>query len=152
MGTSRLYPDFFCKWSIVGLAWNSNTNVIYYTVLILNVLSHINNIDVLYNDIVNCLHTAVSKCIPCKSVKYFKQIPGWNDLVKDSHELARQSFILWVAHGKPKVGFKEGHSDLRRDIRLICVYLLCCNLLIIINQSVQIFMSPFLMQARHSIV
>ena len=67
-------------------------------------LSHINNIDVLYNDIVNCLHTAVSKCIPSKSVKSFKQIPGWNDLVKDSNELARQSFKLWVAHGKPRFG------------------------------------------------
>ena len=66
-------------------------------------LSHMNNIDVLDNDIVKC-NNALFRCTPSKSVNYLKQIHGWNDLVRDSRELARQSFNIWVVHDKPRFG------------------------------------------------
>ena len=31
-------------------------------------------------------------------------IPGWNEFVKDSHEAARQAFIIWCRRGKPRTG------------------------------------------------
>ena len=31
-------------------------------------------------------------------------IPGWNDIVQDKHEAAREAFREWVFYGKPKFG------------------------------------------------
>jgi len=31
-------------------------------------------------------------------------IPGWNDVVSDKHEIAREAFLDWVYLGKPRQG------------------------------------------------
>ena len=45
--------------------------------------------------------------IPFKVVqkkKPYKIIPGWNDVCRDAHLQARESFLIWVSHGKQKDG------------------------------------------------
>lgn len=39
-----------------------------------------------------------------RNVTGFYQIPGWNDFVKDKHELARTVFLDWCANSEPKHG------------------------------------------------
>ena len=54
-----------------------------------------------------CIHDAMYKCIPKKSIdrKRFNCIAGWNDLVGDKHETARRAFLDWVMAGKPRTGW-----------------------------------------------
>ena len=33
------------------------------------------------------------------------QTAGWNDIVKESHEVARSDFKFWCSHGKPRHGY-----------------------------------------------
>lgn len=62
-------------------------------------------VDHLYNSIVQTLSHAASKTIPIKSKrKGFKPIPGWNEVVKESHELARDALSLWRCNDKPRQG------------------------------------------------
>ena len=47
------------------------------------------------------------KCIPHRSVGLNDNehsIPGWNDYIKDKHELARNAYLDWVYSGKPREG------------------------------------------------
>jgi len=32
-------------------------------------------------------------------------VPGWSDLVKDKHDIARASFLEWVVAGEPQCGY-----------------------------------------------
>jgi len=34
-------------------------------------------------------------------------VPGWTDLVKDKHCMARAAFLEWVAAGKPRYGLEH---------------------------------------------
>ena len=34
----------------------------------------------------------------------FRTVPGWNDLVKDLHQQARESFLIWREAGSPRAG------------------------------------------------
>ena len=57
----------------------------------------------MYCDIVDCIQKA---CKPlCKdSKKHYNCVPGWNEHVKDSHDMAREAFSLWQSFGKPRYG------------------------------------------------
>ena len=85
--------------------------------------------DLFYNNIINCMQSAVNDAIPHSSNKNGNSeynIPGWNDFVADKHDLARVAFKEWVIHGKPKNNFifenmkKQGlSSNLRFGIARI---------------------------------
>ena len=68
-------------------------------------VDHKYEIDTLYNNIKLALLNSSDNSIDKKEVGKFKCIPGWNDNVKDVHELARESYIIWRDNGKPKQGF-----------------------------------------------
>ena len=62
-------------------------------------------IDLFYNNIINCMQSAVNDAIPHTSNNNGNSeynIPGWNEFVADKHDLARDAFKEWVIHGKPK--------------------------------------------------
>ena len=69
--------------------------------------SHIENIQCLYYDIVNSLHTAASDTIPSSksnSHSVNNITPGWNDFVKAAHSEARDAFKFWIRSSKPRQG------------------------------------------------
>ena len=78
----------------------------------------------LYNDIIKLLKDAAD-VIPTKanntSSKY--TILGWNDLVRDSHQAARESFLFWCSAGSPRHGplydiMKIRRAHFKRNKRL----------------------------------
>ena len=78
----------------------------------------------LYNDIVKSLKDA-AEVIPTKanntSSKY--TVLGWNDLVRDSHQAARVSFLFWRSAGSPRHGplydiMKIKRAHFKRNKRL----------------------------------
>ena len=78
----------------------------------------------LYNDIIKSLKDA-AEVIPTKanntSSKY--TVLGWNDLVRDSHQAARESFLFWRSAGSPRHGplydiMKIRRSHFKRNKRL----------------------------------
>lgn len=67
----------------------------------------LDNIDIYYNDIINCIKFASEKCIPVKHVVHSEYvIPGWNEYVKEKHTIARYAYNEWLQCGKPKYGFE----------------------------------------------
>ena len=58
----------------------------------------------MYRRINQCLHEAGDKLKVVQKKKPYKIIPGWNDVCRDAHLQARESFLIWVSHGKPKDG------------------------------------------------
>ena len=66
--------------------------------------NHKRAIDDFYSSIVNCLRESgdVLKTRPVS--KQYKVVPGWNDVCSDAHNQAREAFVLWCVHGKPKTG------------------------------------------------
>ena len=36
--------------------------------------------------------------------KRWRQVPGWNEFVRDAHHTAREAFLSWRAHGSPRQG------------------------------------------------
>jgi exonuclease III len=65
-----------------------------------NNVSHTNQIDQLYNNIVEALKCSAPLARPCKR----RVVPGWNEYVKDWKDASRESFLLWVDAGKPRHG------------------------------------------------
>ena len=54
-------------------------------------------------DVILCTSaTDVLKTRPVS--KQYKVVPGWNDVCSDAHNQAREAFVLWCVHGKPKTG------------------------------------------------
>ena len=45
--------------------------------------------------------------------KRWRQVPGWNEFVRDAHHTAREAFLSWRAHGSPR----QGHlaENMRRE-------------------------------------
>lgn len=64
--------------------------------------THKGNIDELYYEIVNCLGKSCSS--NTGSDNNGKHVPGWNDYVREWHNAARNSFLLWVDARKPRSG------------------------------------------------
>ena len=46
---------------------------------------------------------SVSRNDARNNIKY-GQLPGWNDFVKEHHSAARQSYLIWCTHDKPRQG------------------------------------------------
>lgn len=67
---------------------------------------HLLAIDNLYDDIINALvnssKTLINSCN--KSCSSEMNVPGWNDLCKDTHSKARDAFLMWRNNGSPKFG------------------------------------------------
>jgi exonuclease III len=61
-------------------------------------------IDKMYGAIIHALEDASAVFMPEKSKHHGQTIPGWNDYVKESHCDAREAFLMWQAHGKPRFG------------------------------------------------
>ena len=55
----------------------------------------------LYNDIIKSAEVIPTKANNTSS-KY--TVLGWNDLVRDSHQAARESFLFWRSAGSPRHG------------------------------------------------
>ena len=55
---------------------------------------HINDIDCFYNSIMSSLKQATNECITCSknSTKKYVPVPGWNDYVKEQHNIAKKAF------------------------------------------------------------
>ena len=66
--------------------------------------NHKADIDKFYNDIVTSLNLSALQHIPSSNGKKQSSVPGWNEYVKDFHEKARLSFLLWTSIGKPRHG------------------------------------------------
>ena len=49
------------------------------------------------------LHTASKKCIPSSKIDCYKEhiVPGFNEHVKELHDIARHDFVMWRSAGKP---------------------------------------------------
>ena len=84
---------------------------------------HINDINMFYNDICNCLLRASTETIDSSKVTSHSDfiIPGWNDYVKTAHAEARQYYLLWRNSGKPHQG---AAAELMRRSRLNFKYIL----------------------------
>jgi hypothetical protein len=67
--------------------------------------AHKHALDNFSNDITNALLSAAQHSIPCRRRgSHRAAIPGWNELVRDSHAAARLAFLMWVREGKPRQG------------------------------------------------
>lgn len=66
-------------------------------------------IDSYYDRLITAIKTSSFTVIPAKAIGSFHSefvIPGWNEIVSDSHSVARQAFLSWVACGKPRYGYE----------------------------------------------
>ena len=62
-----------------------------------NCANHNIGLESFYNQIVSAMKLATQKCIPTtKSSAKFKVIPGWNEYVKEHHDIARNALHLWT--------------------------------------------------------
>ena len=68
--------------------------------------SHKSDIDFLYKQICEVLHTARKNCIPSSKIDCYKEhiVPGFNEHVKERHDIARHDFAMWRSAGKPRFG------------------------------------------------
>ena len=68
--------------------------------------SHKTQLDVWYHQICAALRSSslnsIAKCKQVSATNYV--VPGWNDLVKEQHLDARNSYVLWRNLGKPRHG------------------------------------------------
>jgi hypothetical protein len=68
-------------------------------------VAHKKDIDLYLQLIYGCINDASKKFIPIKRVKANAfTVAGWNDIVSDKHDAARQAFLDWVFVGKPRFG------------------------------------------------
>ena len=55
-----------------------------------------------------CIHECTQACIPVISSRNSAyNVPGWSNLVKEKHDIARTSFLDWLAVGKPRSGYQH---------------------------------------------
>jgi len=66
--------------------------------------THKNAILHLSNQIINTLHAAASASLPNKKRSSPYSVPGWNAVVKEAHQAARDAFLLWRQLGRPRHG------------------------------------------------
>ena len=55
-----------------------------------------------YGDIIKSLNMAANNSIPRGKYGTRRQTAGWNDIIKESHDVARSDFKFWCSHGKPR--------------------------------------------------
>ena len=87
---------------------------------------HIENIECVYDQLVNALqssNTLVNDDL--MSGKHYSSrrhhVPGWNATVKEAHQAAREAYLLWNWHGKPRSG---NIATLMRNSRAVFKYTL----------------------------
>jgi len=81
-------------------------------------------IDEYYDNVVNCINAACKKCIAGKrstDSNCDHVVPGWNDYVKEKHDLARNAFLEWKfwmkttrARFKLALRYCKQHEDMLR--------------------------------------
>ena len=64
--------------------------------------NHITQINLFYNHICKCLTDASKTVFGLKSNKSFNVRPGFNEHVKNLHEIARKRFVAWREANKPR--------------------------------------------------
>ena len=64
---------------------------------------HVSAINDFYNDITQCLKSASEPFLNSKKKKGV-HVPGWNEYVKELHNVARDTFLVWKENGKPRFG------------------------------------------------
>lgn len=67
---------------------------------------HIAEINRLYSEIINIMKQS-GRTVCGNSRPTHRQRLGWNDLVKDSHLIAREAFLEWIRIGKPRQGVEH---------------------------------------------
>jgi len=62
-------------------------------------------VDKFHKDVFSCISTTVHGTIHVRKCSYSEfNIPGWNTYVKEKHDIAREAYLDWTRHGKPKMG------------------------------------------------
>ena len=77
------------------------------------VSEHIMALDQYYMALISCIKQATEVCVPqARSQGRNYNVPGWSDLVKGKHDIARSAFLDWVFVGRPRTGPfpKQGKS------------------------------------------
>jgi len=85
---------------------------------------HLDQIDLFFTTLNNCLLSASSVCLSSgfSSSSRHKRVPGWSEYVHDAHIAAKDAFRLWCAWNKPKSGpvfdlFKKSRATYKYAIR-----------------------------------
>ena len=64
--------------------------------------NHINQIKAFYDSLCKCLTDASSDVLGVNNKKPFNCKPGFNEHVKDLHDIARKRFVAWKEANKPR--------------------------------------------------
>ena len=86
---------------------------------------HSEQIDVFYDSLIEAMKTAVQ--FAEKDIdKKFHPIPGWNDYCREKFQVARESFLQWVATGRVREGnlfeaMKNSRKTFRNSLKF-CKY------------------------------
>ena len=70
-------------------------------------------IDEFYKAICSAITVTGSRVFGTKKNTKFECVPGWNEFVREAHEQARDSFLLWRTSGSPREG--DLAERMRRD-------------------------------------
>ena len=65
-------------------------------------ISHRNDIDQFYYNIINVLISCTKQCIPVLKLHDNNYIAGWNEHVSHYHNVARTEFKWWVSKNRPR--------------------------------------------------
>ena len=65
-------------------------------------INHINHIKILYNNLCKCLTDASDTVFGKIKKGNYKCEPGFNEFVKEKHEMARRSFLAWKDANRPR--------------------------------------------------
>ena len=84
---------------------------------------HLAAIDTLYNSVIDALTTAAAPLSKPANTRQHHQIPGWNEVVAELHNKAREAFLLWKDNGKQKQGqtwelMKSSRAQFKYALRL----------------------------------
>ena len=67
-------------------------------------ISHRNDIDQFYYNIINVLISCTKQCIPVLKLHDNNYIAGWNEHVSHYHNVVRTEFKWWVSKNRPRHG------------------------------------------------
>ena len=66
--------------------------------------NHINNLNELYSDILDCISVASMHLPYKKHLDANNRVVGWNSYCKEKYKLSREKFLIWHNKGKPRLG------------------------------------------------
>ena len=92
-------------------------------------VDHRNDINKFYDNITESMSKASeaifdNNCAGTNRRNNTHSIPGWNEHVDELHNIARQSFVEWIVHGKPKHGtvfddMKRSRARFKYELRCL---------------------------------